>query len=139
MTAWLHQQLTNPWILIGLTGQIMFTMRFIVQWLHSEKRQRSEIPVAFWFFSLGGGIVLLSYSIYKQDPVFILGQSLGLIIYLRNLALIHARKNRKGAALATKARDLTDRLDKIIRKMPEFNPQDPKFQETLSELQNLKP
>jgi lipid-A-disaccharide synthase-like uncharacterized protein len=80
------------WVIIGLAGQIMFTMRFVVQWIASEKQRKSVIPLAFWFFSLGGGVILLAYAIYRVDPVFILGQSFGLIVYIRNLWLIYAEK-----------------------------------------------
>ncbi|MFC7703164.1 lipid-A-disaccharide synthase N-terminal domain-containing protein [Plastorhodobacter daqingensis] len=80
------------WVLIGLTGQLLFTARFLVQWLASERQRRSVIPMAFWYFSLGGGMVLFSYALYRADPVFILGQSTGLVIYSRNLWLIHAEK-----------------------------------------------
>lgn len=80
------------WIMIGLTGQAMFSMRFIVQWITSERARRSVVPVAFWWLSLAGGVVLLSYALYRQDPVFVLGQSAGLAIYVRNLWLIHAEK-----------------------------------------------
>ena len=82
------------WVLFGLTGQLLFSARFIVQWIASEKSRKSVIPVAFWYFSLGGGIVLLTYAIYRADPVFILGQSMGLVIYARNLWLIHGEKRR---------------------------------------------
>lgn len=80
------------WIFVGLAGQAMFSMRFIVQWISSERARRSVIPVAFWWFSLAGGAVLLSYAVYRRDPVFILGQTTGLVIYIRNLWLIHAEK-----------------------------------------------
>ncbi len=82
------------WVMIGLTGQLLFTARFLVQWLASEREKRSIIPVAFWYFSLGGGIVLFTYALWRRDPVFILGQSMGLVIYVRNLWLIHAERNR---------------------------------------------
>jgi lipid-A-disaccharide synthase-like uncharacterized protein len=85
------------WVMIGLTGQLLFTARFLVQWLASEREKRSIIPIAFWYFSLGGGMVLLSYAIWRMDPVFILGQSMGLVIYLRNLWLIHAEQHRDPA------------------------------------------
>lgn len=78
------------WVLFGLFGQLMFTGRFLVQWIASERARRSVIPVVFWYFSLAGGLILLSYAIYRRDPVFVLGQSLGVFIYLRNLWLIHA-------------------------------------------------
>jgi lipid-A-disaccharide synthase-like uncharacterized protein len=78
------------WVMVGLFGQLMFSMRFIIQWITSEKAKRSVIPVAFWWFSLAGGIILFAYAVYRRDPVFILGQSTGLFIYSRNLWLIHA-------------------------------------------------
>lgn len=82
------------WVMIGLTGQLLFTARFLVQWLASEREQRSVIPIAFWYFSLAGGLVLLTYALWRRDPVFILGQSMGLVIYIRNLWLIHAEQHR---------------------------------------------
>lgn len=82
------------WLAIGFGGQAMFSMRFLVQWLWSEKKKRSVVPVAFWYFSIAGGILLLSYAIYKKDPVFILGQSFGLLVYLRNLHLLRKEKTR---------------------------------------------
>ena len=82
---------TSLWIGIGLTGQLLFTSRFLVQWIASERRRESVIPVAFWWFSLAGGVTLLSYALWRHDPVFILGQAMGLVVYARNLALIHAR------------------------------------------------
>ncbi len=75
-------------IVIGFAGQGLFAMRFILQWLKSEGQGRSVIPVAFWYFSISGGSVLLLYAIWRQDPVIICGQSLGLLIYFRNLYFI---------------------------------------------------
>ena len=75
-------------LVIGFTGQAMFFMRFFVQWLYSEKYKRSLIPTVFWYFSLAGSSLLLIYAIIKRDPVFIVGQSTGFIIYIRNLILI---------------------------------------------------
>ena len=80
------------WIAIGLFGQLLFSCRFLVQWITSEKMKKSVIPVAFWYLSIGGSVTLLSYAIYRTDPVFILGQAGGLIIYMRNLVLIHREK-----------------------------------------------
>lgn len=77
------------WVIIGLFGQLMFSGRFIVQWIASERVRQSVIPIAFWYFSLIGGVVLLSYAIHRRDPIFILGQSIGLIVYIRNLWLIY--------------------------------------------------
>jgi lipid-A-disaccharide synthase-like uncharacterized protein len=82
------------WILTGLGGQLLFMMRFIVQIIVSEKAGRSVIPVAFWWLSIAGAAILLAYAIYRTDPVFILGQSLGFLIYARNLWLIHAEGKR---------------------------------------------
>ena len=81
------------WVVIGLGGQLLFTARFLVQWIASEKARKSVVPLAFWYRSLGGGLVLLAYAIYRRDPVFILGQSMGVFIYLRNLWLIRAERS----------------------------------------------
>jgi lipid-A-disaccharide synthase-like uncharacterized protein len=78
----------DGWVLLGFVAQGFFTMRFAVQWIASERARRSVIPVAFWFFSIGGGALLLVYSLYRKDPVFIAGQALGLVIYFRNLYFI---------------------------------------------------
>jgi len=75
-------------VIIGFAGQGLFAMRFIIQWLTSEKQARSVIPLAFWYFSIGGGAVLLLYALWRKDPVIICGQGLGLFIYIRNLYLI---------------------------------------------------
>jgi lipid-A-disaccharide synthase-like uncharacterized protein len=86
------------WLVVGFAGQALFGMRFIIQWIISEKRGESVIPLPFWYLSIGGSLILLTYAIHKQDPVFILGQSLGSIIYIRNLVLI-SRKKKAGGAL----------------------------------------
>lgn len=79
----------NAWVVFGLVGQLMFTLRFVVQWVASERSGRSTVPVAFWYFSLLGGAVLFVYALwYRHDLVFTLGQGAGLFIYARNLALI---------------------------------------------------
>lgn len=77
------------WIGIGLLGQALFSARFLVQWIASERRKQSVVPPQFWYFSIGGGLTLLAYAIYRQDPVFILGQGAGLFVYARNLYFIH--------------------------------------------------
>jgi lipid-A-disaccharide synthase-like uncharacterized protein len=82
----------NAWILLGFVAQGLFTMRFLVHWIASERAKRSVVPIAFWFFSLGGGALLFIYAIKRQDPVFIAGQGLGLVIYIRNLWLIAKEK-----------------------------------------------
>jgi len=83
------------WIGVGLLGQAMFSARFLVQWIASERRRESVIPTPFWYFSIGGGLTLLAYAIYRLDPVFILGQSTGVFIYARNLYFV--RQARRGA------------------------------------------
>ena len=83
------------WVVFGLAGQLLFMGRFLVQWIASERERRSVIPIAFWYFSIGGAIILFTYAVYRKDPVFILGQSLGLFIYSRNLWLIHAERRRE--------------------------------------------
>ena len=83
------------WLGIGLVGQMTFAARFIVQWLYSEYRKQSVIPTAFWYFSLIGSMVLLSYAIHRRDPVFILGQCTGFLVYCRNLMLIYKHKQTK--------------------------------------------
>ena len=81
------------WLVVGFIGQGLFSARFLVQWLVSERHQHSIIPDAFWYLSLAGGLTLLSYAIHRRDPVFILSQSIGSFIYLRNLYFI--RRDRK--------------------------------------------
>jgi lipid-A-disaccharide synthase-like uncharacterized protein len=91
LLQWVHTvfiEQFDAWIVLGFIAQALFMMRFLVQWIASERAKRSVVPVAFWFFSLGGGALLLIYAIQRQDPVFILGQGLGLFIYIRNLWLI---------------------------------------------------
>jgi lipid-A-disaccharide synthase-like uncharacterized protein len=78
----------DAWVVLGFVAQAFFTMRFVVQWIASERARASVIPVAFWFFSIGGGLLLLVYALYRRDPVFIAGQALGLVVYLRNLYFI---------------------------------------------------
>ena len=80
------------WLIIGFIGQVAFGARFVIQWIVSEKKGESTIPLVFWYCSILGSIILLSYAIYREDPVFILGQSLGSIIYIRNLILIDRKR-----------------------------------------------
>jgi lipid-A-disaccharide synthase-like uncharacterized protein len=76
------------WLAVGFAGQALFTARFIVQWVRSERARRSVIPMAFWYLSLAGGMTLLIYAVHRRDPVFILGQAAGAIVYVRNIILI---------------------------------------------------
>lgn len=82
------------WATIALVGQVIFGGRFILQWIVSEYKKRSHVPVAFWFMSLAGSVILLAYSVHEKNPIFMLGFSLNMLIYLRNLHLIynHAKK-----------------------------------------------
>ncbi len=82
-------------LIIGLIGQGLFASRFIVQWIYSEKKGESHIPIIFWYLSIFGGIGLLIYAIFRKDPVIILGQTFGIFIYLRNLILIYKKRNEK--------------------------------------------
>jgi len=86
------------WVVLGFIAQGLFTMRFFVQWMASERAGRSVIPLAFWIFSIGGGLLLLVYALYRRDPVFIAGQALGVFVYLRNLQFV--LRERKAAASA---------------------------------------
>ena len=84
------------WLAIGFLGQACFASRFLVQWLMSERAGRSVVPRAFWYLSIAGGMIVLSYAIWRRDPVFIVGQSAGLFVYLRNLTLLW-REDRAAA------------------------------------------
>src|SRR5438552_15486683 len=86
------------WVALGFLAQALFSARFLVQWIASERAGRSVIPLCFWLFSVGGGALLLVYALYRKDPVFIAGQALGLFVYARNLYFIH--RERRSAAVA---------------------------------------
>lgn len=81
------------WLGVGLVGQSLFMMRFVVQWIHSERHQKSVIPVSFWYLSLIGGVTVLAYGLHKAEPVIILGQLPGTFVYARNLMLIRREKH----------------------------------------------
>lgn len=93
----LHSISLPEWLVLGFgfTGQALFSARFLVQWIASERQRKSVVPVLFWYFSLGGGLTLFIYALYREDPVFMLGQGFGLIVYVRNLRLI--RRERRAA------------------------------------------
>ena len=84
------------WIGIGFFGQALFFGRWVVQWIASEKKAQSEVPISFWYMSLIGGLITLAYAVYRMDPVFIAGQSVGSVVYVRNLMLIHRANRAKG-------------------------------------------
>ncbi|WP_347912046.1 lipid-A-disaccharide synthase N-terminal domain-containing protein [Pseudomonas grandcourensis] len=83
------------WLVVGFAGQVAFTGRFVLQWLYSEYKKRSVIPTNFWYLSIVGSTLLLAYAIYRQDPVFIVGQAFGSIVYFRNLQLIAKSRSVK--------------------------------------------
>jgi len=91
---WFIAEVQRPLVVFGFAGQFVFMLRFVVQWLVSERRGKSHVPIAFWYLSLAGGVMLLAYALLKKDLVFTAGQSLGLLIYVRNLMLIHRRQSR---------------------------------------------
>src|SRR5215475_13400333 len=96
--AYLHEVFVLKfqwWVALGYVAQIMFTMRFVVQWVASERAGKMVMPIAFWFFSIGGGTLLLVYALYIRDPVFILGQAFGNFVYLRNLYFVLRDRRRE--------------------------------------------
>jgi lipid-A-disaccharide synthase-like uncharacterized protein len=102
LVVYLHDVFINKfdaWVALGFVAQGFFTMRFLVQWIASERARKSVVPVAFWFFSIGGGALLLVYALYRRDPVFIAGQALGLVVYIRNVyfIVINGREASAGA------------------------------------------
>jgi lipid-A-disaccharide synthase-like uncharacterized protein len=87
------------WLAFGLVAQLFFTARFLVQWISSERAGQSVVPMAFWFFSMGGGLMTLIYGVAKREPVIILGQGLATIIYIRNIMLIVKNRGKRTQAL----------------------------------------
>lgn len=94
LANWFFKDLIDPLGLFGLSAQAMFMLRFVVQWFASERRGRSYVPIAFWYFSLIGGLMTFAYAYLRQEPVFMLAQGLGITIYVRNLVLIYRRRSR---------------------------------------------
>ena len=86
------------WVFLGFVAQGLFTMRFLVQWIASERAGKMVMPIAFWFFSIGGGVLLFGYALYIRDPVFILGQGFGVFVYARNLYFELRDRARSAAA-----------------------------------------
>ena len=100
--GYLHDVFINKfdgWVVLGVVAQLMFTMRFVVQWIASERARKSVIPNSFWFFSIGGGLLLLVYALYRRDPVFIGGQAFGVFVYARNLYFIRKAGGEGGSAI----------------------------------------
>ncbi len=101
-----EQIVKNPvWTIVALVGQIVFAGRFILQWIVSEYKGKSHVPTAFWFISLLGSLILLSYSIHLKNPIFMLGFSLSTFIYLRNLHLIYKHAKKGLVTVIEKAED----------------------------------
>jgi lipid-A-disaccharide synthase-like uncharacterized protein len=89
---------SKTWMIVGFLGQACFSARFLVQWIASERLRRSVVPVYFWYFSVAGGVILLAYAIHRMDPVFILGQAAGLLVYARNLYLIARQRSPRSVS-----------------------------------------
>lgn len=103
------------WLTVGFTAQLLFSMRFLVQWLASERAKRSILPNAFWYFSLGGGLLLLAYAVYRVDPVFMLGQAMGLVIYMRNIHFLWRERRTSAVARIAPAAFRADPRDAVAR------------------------
>jgi len=99
--------LDRAWLAFGLLGQLIFGARFIVQWIASERKGESHIPLIFWYLSIVGGIITTAYAIHKRDIVFIIGQGAGLVVYIRNLMLIY-RAQRRTTSTTPEARANVD-------------------------------
>jgi len=96
------------WVVMGLTAQAVFAGRFLIQWIASERAGRSYVPVAFWYISIIGGLMLLSYAIWRKDIVFILGQLFGVVVYSRNLVLIHKARRIDADEAARREQEAAD-------------------------------
>ncbi len=132
--GWLGQ----PWKVFSVAAQVMFFMRFFVQWLHSERQGRTVVPDAFWTFSIGGGGMLLVYCLHQKEWVLALGQLGGLMIYLRNFWMIRRNRARgAGYAATAEARALVDDLKAQIGKLSDINDRPVLVDETLDRLKTL--
>lgn len=112
------------WISVGFLGQALFTSRFLIQWIASERKGESTFPIVFWYLSLGGGLLLLAYAISRVDPVIITGQALGVVVYTRNLMLVY-KKERELRDL----RRILERSDRDILPLPTESPADTRLRE----------
>jgi lipid-A-disaccharide synthase-like uncharacterized protein len=110
-----HTRTTSLWLMIGFLGQAVFTARFLAQWIASEKRRDSVVPVIFWWLSLGGGMLLLAYAISRHDPVITVGQSMGVFIYVRNLMLVSKKRAREAKRQAIAQQRPLIRADAAVR------------------------
>ena len=107
----IERAIRNPWVFFGFFAQATFMMRFVLQLIASERKKRSYVPVAFWYLSLAGGLMLFVYALQRRDPVFVLGQGLGILIYARNLVLIYRRKDNLNNVLEERNRRNTNNSD----------------------------
>lgn len=110
----------NSWLAIGFLGQGLFTARFVVQWLASERQKNSVVPKAFWWFSLLGGLALLCYALSRRDPVIVLGQSMGIFVYIRNLMLMHRAERRAAASSSSSVTAARVTPQRAARNRPHF-------------------
>ena len=96
---WPESWVGRCWVIFGFLAQAIFTARFLVQWIASERRRKSHVPIAFWYLSLAGGLMLFAYAaLWKRDPVVTLGQTVGCIVYIRNLMLLRAERRSASAS-----------------------------------------
>ncbi len=130
--------LADPWVIVGFAAQALFMMRFLVQWISSEKARRSILPNSFWYFSIGGGAILTLYALHKGDPVFTLGQGLGLLIYLRNFSMIlKAKRQARTPTPTAEAKRLVDRLHGDIHRAKDISARGIEIDETLERLSRV--
>lgn len=94
----------NGWLIVGFLGQTLFFCRFLVQWIVAERRKESVVPISFWYLSIAGGLILLAYAWHQMDPVFIAGQSVGALVYARNLILIRRKRQEIEPAVTSSPR-----------------------------------
>jgi lipid-A-disaccharide synthase-like uncharacterized protein len=133
----LISKLHDPWFLFSIVGQLFFTMRFVVQWIHSERSGRSVVPDAFWTFSIGGGTMLLIYCVHQAEAALAVGQASGLLIYLRNYWLIRRNRARTVSEQAGEARRLADEIAREIAKLADLHDRPQALDEKLSQLNLL--
>ncbi len=133
----LAAKLHDPWFLFSVVGQAFFTMRFLVQWVHSERSGRSVVPDAFWTFSIGGGTMLLVYCVHQAEAALAVGQASGLLIYLRNYWLIRRNRSRTVSEQAMEARRLADDISRQIGKLADVHDRPQELDEKLARLSQL--
>jgi lipid-A-disaccharide synthase-like uncharacterized protein len=137
MIALLEAKIHDPWFLFSIVGQAFFTMRFLVQWVHSERSGRSVVPDAFWTFSIGGGAMLLIYCVHQAEAALAVGQASGLLIYLRNYWLIRRNRARAISGQAAEARRLSEEIARDIGKLADVHDRPQELDEKLARLNLL--